>query len=82
MGGDHSNWVSVDSEIPQGTVLGPLLFLAHFNDLPEDLQCFILCVCSQMILLYTRQSMCPGYQTTPKRSGVSPYLGETLADEV
>ena len=56
LNGQESSWLPIKAGVPQGSILGPLLFLIYINDLPDGLNSIAKLFADDMSLFF----YCPG----------------------
>ena len=56
--GCSSDWLPVTSGVPQGTILGPLLFLIYINDIGKDLSSNVRLFADDCVLYREISSLC------------------------
>ena len=80
--GETSGEATVDSGVPQGTVLGPLHFLCHIYDLPEAVESKVRLFADDCLLYRNINTPRPGPHHPAGRLETPGRLGQEMGDEV
>ena len=76
--GKSSQQYSVNAGVPQGSILGPTLFLLYINDLPDDVICDIV-IYADDITLYSKCDQASDlWQQLKLASGLESDLRDTV----
>ena len=76
--GKSSQEYPVNAEVPQGSILGPTLFLIYFNDLPDDVICNIAIYAGDTILYSKCDQVSDLWQQLQLASELESYLQDTV----
>ena len=79
--GENSSEVTVDSGVPQSTVLGPILFLCHIHYLPDAVKSQV-CLFADVCLLIPSNQLTERQRHSSTRLKTFRGMGRKLGNEI
>ena len=79
LSGAKSNWHTINTGVPQGSILGPLMFLIYADDMVEELECDIHLYADDALLIANYRNHITAIEKNQQRSRKTPFLGEQVA---